>query len=82
MCAVPLILDRIYKNILDSVDKRGSAFGKAFERCYAYKRHWMERGWETPLSDRMVFDKIRGAIQYTLKMSQELSCVRDAFLII
>ena len=31
MCVVPLILDRIYKNIIDSVNKRGSNFQKAFE---------------------------------------------------
>merc|ERR1719341_1359353 len=33
MCGVPLILDRIYKNIIDSVNKRGTNFQKAFEFC-------------------------------------------------
>ena len=37
MCCVPLILDRIYKNIIDSVNKRGSNFQKVFEFCYRYK---------------------------------------------
>jgi long-subunit acyl-CoA synthetase (AMP-forming) len=34
MCVVPLILDRIYKNIIDSVNKRGTSFQKVFEFCY------------------------------------------------
>jgi long-subunit acyl-CoA synthetase (AMP-forming) len=34
MCVVPLILDRIYKNIIDSVNKRGPSFQKVFEFCY------------------------------------------------
>ena len=37
MCAVPLILDRIYKNIQDNVDKRGSVFRKVFDFCFNYK---------------------------------------------
>ena len=37
MCAVPLILDRIYKNIQDNVDKRGSVFRRVFDFCLNYK---------------------------------------------
>ena len=35
---------RIYKNIMDSVKKRGPAFKKVFDYCYEYKKYWMKRG--------------------------------------
>ncbi|XP_059098131.1 fatty acid CoA ligase Acsl3-like [Tigriopus californicus] len=62
MCAVPLILDRIYKNILDSVSKRGPSFQKVFNFCYEYKRYWMKRGRGTPICDKIVFNKIRSLL--------------------
>ena len=59
MCAVPLILDRIYKNITDSVLKKGIIFKKIFDFCCSYKLYWMKRGLSTPIIDRLVFHKIR-----------------------
>jgi len=62
MCTVPLILDRIYKNIMDSVTKRGTNFQKAFEFCYRYKLYWSRAGMTTPLVDRLVFNKIKALL--------------------
>jgi len=62
MCAVPLILDRIYKNITDSVKKRGPVFERVFKFCVDYKLWWYKRGRETPLVDRLVFNKIRALL--------------------
>merc|ERR1719447_2265331 len=59
MCVVPLILDRIYKNIIDSVDKRGANFQKVFEFCYRYKLYWRRSGQPTPIVDKIVFNKIK-----------------------
>jgi len=59
MCVVPLILDRIYKNIIDSVNKRGNSFQKAFEFCYKYKLYWSRNDVPTPLVDKIVFNKIK-----------------------
>merc|ERR550532_579209 len=59
MCVVPLILDRIYKNIIDSVDKRGNNFQKVFEFCYRYKLYWTRSGQPTPIVDKIVFNKIK-----------------------
>jgi len=59
MCVVPLILDRIYKNIIDSVNKRGSNFQKAFEFCYKYKLYWSRNNVATPVVDKIVFNKIK-----------------------
>jgi len=62
MCVVPLILDRIYKNIIDSVSKRGSNFQKAFEFCYRYKLYWSRNGHKTPIVDKIVFNKIKSLL--------------------
>ena len=62
MCVVPLILDRIYKNIIDSVNKRGSNFQKAFEFCYRYKLYWSRNGHKTPIVDKIVFNKIKSLL--------------------
>lgn len=62
MCAVPLIMDRIYKNITDSVEKKGPTFKKIFEFCFNYKLYWVKQGWQTPIIDRIVFNKIRALL--------------------
>lgn len=62
MCVVPLILDRIYKNIIDSVNKRGTSFQKVFEFCYRYKLYWTRVGQETHIVDRIVFNKIKALL--------------------
>jgi len=62
MCVVPLILDRIFKNIMDSVNKRGANFQKAFEFCYRYKLYWSRSGMKTPMVDKLVFNKIKALL--------------------
>jgi len=62
MCVVPLILDRIYKNIIDSVNKRGTNFQKVFEFCYRYKLYWTRAGKTTPIVDKIVFNKIKALL--------------------
>jgi len=62
MCVVPLILDRIYKNIIDSVNKRGTNFQKAFEFCYRYKLYWSRNNQKTPVVDKIVFNKIKSLL--------------------
>jgi long-chain acyl-CoA synthetase len=62
MCAVPLIMDRIYKNIIDSVEKRGPTFKKIFEFCFNYKLYWVRMGYGTPILDKIVFSKIKALL--------------------
>ena len=64
---MPSLLLRIYKNIMDSVAKRGPSFKKVFEYCYAYKLYWMKRGKETPICDKIVFNKIRALLGGNMK---------------
>jgi len=62
MCVVPLILDRIYKNIVDSVAKRGKNFQKVFDFCYRYKLYWTKSNKPTPIVDKVVFNKIKALL--------------------
>ena len=59
MCSVPLILDRIYKNISEGVNKKGKVFTKVFNVCYNYKLWWNNHGYHTPLLERLIFKKLR-----------------------
>lgn len=60
-------LGRIYKNVLDSVRKRGAAFQAVFNFCFDYKLYWMKRGYRTPLLDRLVFSKIQALLGGCMK---------------
>lgn len=49
IASVPLILDRIYKNIQEKVES-GSAVKKAiFNLAMQYKLSWFEQGYDTPI---------------------------------
>ena len=84
MCAVPLIMDRIYKNIIDSVDKRGPTFRKIFEFCFNYKLYWYKRGFNTPIIDKIVFSKIKallgGKMNFILVGGAPLSSTTHEFI--
>ena len=56
---------RICKNILASVRGKGAIFQRVFEFCFEYKLYWYLKGKETPILDRLVFNKVRqNAIEY------------------
>ena len=50
---------RICKNILASVRGKGVLFQRVFEFCFEYKLYWYLKGKETPILDRLVFNKVR-----------------------
>jgi len=59
MCAVPLILERIYKSIVDTMRRQGWAVEELFHYFVAYKMKWQDRGFDTPLLNKTLFRKIR-----------------------
>ncbi|XP_050438693.1 fatty acid CoA ligase Acsl3-like [Adelges cooleyi] len=70
MTAVPLILDRVYKGINEKISG-GSTFQKTlFKFAFEYKMKWMERGFQTPLMNMLVFKKtsalMGGRLRYIL----------------
>lgn len=62
MCTVPLILDRIYKNISEGANKKGNVFKKVFDFCYNYKLWWNTWGIQTPVFDRIIFNKLKSIL--------------------
>jgi len=59
MCAVPLILERIYKSIVDTMRRQGWAVEELFHYFVQYKMKWQDRGFDTPLLNKTLFRKIR-----------------------
>ncbi|KAK9869381.1 hypothetical protein WA026_003137 [Henosepilachna vigintioctopunctata] len=59
MTSVPLILDRISKNIQEKVSKSSISKQVLFKFAYDYKQYWKRRGYSTPLLDRIVFSPVR-----------------------
>jgi len=62
MCAVPLILDRIFKGIQESVAKKGPFFKSLFAHCHAYKLYWLKKGFKTPVMDAIIFRNVRALV--------------------
>lgn len=60
--AVPLVVDRLYKGIQLKIRARGETFEKFFNACIAYKTSWKNRGFNTPLCDRLLFSKTRAVL--------------------
>merc|ERR1712004_858160 len=59
MCAVPLILERIYKSIVDTMRRQGWAAEELFHYFVQYKMKWQDRGFDTPLLNKTWVRKIR-----------------------
>ncbi|CAG2178123.1 unnamed protein product, partial [Oppiella nova] len=58
LCAVPLILDRIRKGIREQVDSSGHFSRAFFDFAIEYKKFWTNKGFQTPIVDRVVCRKI------------------------
>ena len=68
--AVPLILDRIRKDIMHEMEQKGFLIQKMFYYFIEYKNYWLEKGWTTPLVDYVIFKRFRsllgGNVQFVL----------------
>ncbi|CAG2113744.1 unnamed protein product, partial [Medioppia subpectinata] len=62
MASVPLILDRIRRDIELNVSKRGQLFKSIFNYIIEYKVQWLRRGFRTPIIDRLICSGIRSQI--------------------
>merc|ERR1719334_449980 len=54
MCMVPLILDRVCKNLKEAIAKKGATFQKVFNFCYNQKLKAIEEGFDTHLGSLSV----------------------------
>ncbi|XP_013383556.1 long-chain-fatty-acid--CoA ligase 4 [Lingula anatina] len=68
LAAVPLIADRLYKNVWEKVNE-GSLFSrKLFHFAYNYKLAKYESGNSTPIIDRLVFKRVRAILGGRLRL--------------
>ena len=58
MVAVPLVLKKIKTAIELNIAERGPTFEDFFKFCLDYKLRWRERGFRTPILDKLIFSKI------------------------
>ena len=68
MAAVPLILDRLYKTITETLKKKGSGFEKLFQFCYKYRLEAVRQGQNTPILDFLLFRNLRALFGGRLRM--------------
>ena len=52
LTTVPLVLERLYKSVQESIEN-GSPLKKAiFNLALEYKIHWMDKGYDTPILNK------------------------------
>lgn len=77
MTAVPLVLDRMQKEIDIKLQARTPFSKDLFYTLIDYKRYWMGRGYRTPVVDQLVCPKVReqfgGRLQYMVVGSAPLA---------
>ncbi|XP_054163099.1 fatty acid CoA ligase Acsl3-like [Oppia nitens] len=59
VCAVPLVLERIRKEIADEINSKGRLVRAIFDFIIQYKLYWTQKGFQTPLIDHFVCRQIR-----------------------
>ncbi|XP_053162717.1 fatty acid CoA ligase Acsl3 isoform X2 [Hemicordylus capensis] len=84
MAAVPEIMDRIYKNVMNRVNEMSSFQHNLFILAYNYKMDQIAKGCSTPLCDSLVFRKVRmllgGKIRVLLCGGAPLSAATQRFM--
>ncbi|XP_061431548.1 LOW QUALITY PROTEIN: long-chain-fatty-acid--CoA ligase 4-like [Lethenteron reissneri] len=62
MAAVPEIMERIYKGVMGKVQCMSLLQRIVFKLAYNYKLEQLEQGFDTPLCNRLVFNKLRALL--------------------
>jgi long-chain acyl-CoA synthetase len=62
MTVVPLILDRIYKGVLEKVKAGGPTKSAVFKFFYDYKLKWYYRGFTCPITNSLIFKQIQALV--------------------
>uniref|UniRef100_A0A8C4Q264 long-chain-fatty-acid--CoA ligase n=1 Tax=Eptatretus burgeri TaxID=7764 RepID=A0A8C4Q264_EPTBU len=84
MAAVPEILDRISKAVMNKVSRMGTVQRTIFKLAYNYKLEQLQQGHDTPLCNRLVFEKVRvvlgGKVRLMLSGGAPLSPQTQRFM--
>jgi long-chain acyl-CoA synthetase len=77
ICAVPLVIERIYKGIKENISKQGQFMERLLAFCYKYKSNYRKLGMQTPIMDALIFKKMRaivgGRVRFLLSGGAPLS---------
>lgn len=84
MAAVPVIMDRLYKNVWEKVNDGGTFQKALFTFAYSYKKKQLERGFSTPMIDKLIFKRLRrllgGRVRMMLSGGAPLSADTQQFM--
>ena len=68
MSAVPLVIDRIYKGILEQIHDKGIFLEKLMIFFLKYKSFYRQQGMTTPILDTLIFKKFRALVGGRLRL--------------
>jgi len=57
-----LVLERICKGIQTKISEKGRIAQLMFDFFYKYKTEWIQKGYDTPLVNKIFFEKIRSVV--------------------
>lgn len=68
MAAVPEIMDRIFKNVMCKVQEMNYVQRTLFKLGYNYKLEQITRGYDTPLCNMLLFNKVKALLGGNVRM--------------
>ncbi|XP_022651193.1 long-chain-fatty-acid--CoA ligase 4-like [Varroa destructor] len=68
MLAVPVILDRIRKGIIEAAEAKGSFNKQLLRHAISYKAFWQKAGYQTPILNKFIFDGIKAILGGQLRV--------------
>jgi long-chain acyl-CoA synthetase len=68
MTTVPLVLDRILKEVYDKLNARTPVSGDFFSYIMAYKSKWTQKGYECAIVNKLVCSKVQQQLGGRLKI--------------
>jgi long-chain acyl-CoA synthetase len=61
-CAVPRVLGRVYDTVMDTVGSSSALKRGVFWGMWHWKRFWLQRGYNSPMANALVFNAIRAKL--------------------
>ena len=68
MCAVPTVVERIYKGIHSKINAKGPFMVQLLDFCVQYRTKWVQCGFDTPIMNKVIFSKFRSLLGGRMKM--------------